>query len=244
MVSASSSRPATPTSFSTTVSTTASCPSCCRWRHWISCSRKRLLRRVTSSRSISRRSASSRRAVMHSSSKSTRSANINCSTASTTSVSPCSTLTRSRRMNNAAASRRRGCFPDRSTTHRIFIGTTDMTNKIAVLAGDGIGPEIVAEAMKVLDVLRDFGFKFEAEHAPIGGAGYDAAGDPLPDASLKLAQQADAVLLGAVGGPKYDTLPRDKRPERGLLRIRKELNLIANLRPALLYFLFSVVLCL
>src|SRR3569832_1634775 len=110
-----------------------------------------------------------------------------------------------------------------------------MTKKIAVLAGDGIGPEIVAEAMKVLEVLRDFGFKFEAEHAPIGGAGYDAAGDPLPNASLKLAQQADAVLLGAVGGPKYDTLPRDKRPERGLLRIRKELNLFANLRPALLY---------
>ena len=107
-----------------------------------------------------------------------------------------------------------------------------MTKKIAVLAGDGIGPEIVAEAMKVLDVLRDFGFKFEAEHAPIGGAGYDAAGDPLPDASLKLAQQADAVLLGAGGGPKYDTLPRDKRPERGLLRIRMELNLFAILRPS------------
>src|SRR3569833_677184 len=110
-----------------------------------------------------------------------------------------------------------------------------MTKKIAVLAGDGIGPENVAEAMKVLEVLRDFGFKFEAEHAPIGGAGYDAAGDPLPNASLKLAQQADAVLLGAVGGPKYDTLPRDNRAERGLLRIRKELNLFANLRPALLY---------
>ena len=110
-----------------------------------------------------------------------------------------------------------------------------MTKKIAVLPGDGIGPEIVAEAMKVLEALRAFGFKFEAEHAPIGGAGYDAAGDPLPEATLKLAQQADAVLLGAVGGPKYDTLPRDKRPERGLLRIRKELNLFANLRPALLY---------
>lgn len=110
-----------------------------------------------------------------------------------------------------------------------------MTKKIAVLPGDGIGPEIVAEAMKVLEALRAFGFKFEAEHAPIGGAGYDAAGDPLPEATLKLAKQADAVLLGAVGGPKYDTLPRDKRPERGLLRIRKELNLFANLRPALLY---------
>ena len=110
-----------------------------------------------------------------------------------------------------------------------------MTKKIAVLPGDGIGPEIVAEAMKVLEALRAFGFKFEAEHAPIGGAGYDAASDPLPEATLKLAHQADAVLLGAVGGPKYDTLPRDKRPERGLLRIRKELNLFANLRPALLY---------
>jgi 3-isopropylmalate dehydrogenase len=73
------------------------------------------------------------------------------------------------------------------------------------------------------------------EQAPIGGAGYDAAGDPLPEATLSLAKQADAVLLGAVGGFKYDTLPRDKRPERGLLRIRKELNLFANLRPALLY---------
>lgn len=110
-----------------------------------------------------------------------------------------------------------------------------MTKKIAVLPGDGIGPEIVAEAMKVLEALRAFGFKFEAEHAPIGGAGYDAAGDPLPEATLKLAKQADAVLLGAVGGPQYDTLPRDKRPERGLLRIRKELKLFANLRPALLY---------
>src|SRR3569832_2164031 len=122
---------------------------------------------------------------MHSRTTSTRSAKTKCSTASTTSVSPCSTPTRTSRINIVAASSRRGCFPDRITTHRIFIGTTDMTNKIAVLAGDGIGPEIVAEAMKVLDVLRDFGFKFEAEHAPIGGAGYDAAGDPLPDASLK-----------------------------------------------------------
>jgi 3-isopropylmalate dehydrogenase len=107
--------------------------------------------------------------------------------------------------------------------------------KIAVLPGDGIGPEIVAQAVKVLDALRRDGLKIELEHAPIGGAGYEAAGDPLPDATLALAKASDAVLLGAVGDWKYDTLPRDKRPERGLLRIRKELNLFANLRPALLY---------
>ncbi|MBW8371550.1 MAG: 3-isopropylmalate dehydrogenase [Thiobacillus sp.] len=107
--------------------------------------------------------------------------------------------------------------------------------KIAVLPGDGIGPEIVAQAVKVLDVLRADGAKIEMETAPIGGAGYDAAGDPLPEATLKLAHAADAVLLGAVGGPQYDTLDRPLRPERGLLRIRKELNLFANLRPALLY---------
>ncbi len=107
--------------------------------------------------------------------------------------------------------------------------------KIAVLPGDGIGKEIVAQAMKVLDALRRDGLKLETELAPIGGAGYDAVGDPLPEATLKLAQQADAVLLGAVGGPQYDQLPRPLRPERGLLRIRKALNLFANLRPALLY---------
>ncbi len=107
--------------------------------------------------------------------------------------------------------------------------------KIAVLPGDGIGPEIVAQAVKVLEVLRAEGAKIEMESAPIGGAGYDAAGDPLPEATLKLAREADAVLLGAVGGPQYDTLDRPLRPERGLLRIRKELNLFANLRPALLY---------
>jgi len=107
--------------------------------------------------------------------------------------------------------------------------------KIAVLPGDGIGPEIVAQAVKVLDVLRADGAKIEMETAPIGGAGYDAAGDPLPDATLALAREADAVLLGAVGGPQYDALDRPLRPERGLLRIRKELNLFANLRPALLY---------
>ena len=107
--------------------------------------------------------------------------------------------------------------------------------KIAVLPGDGIGPEIVAQAVKVLQALQAHGVKLEMEEAPIGGAGYDAAGDPLPEATLALARQADAVLLGAVGGPKYDTLPRAMRPEQGLLRIRKELGLFANLRPAVLY---------
>jgi 3-isopropylmalate dehydrogenase len=107
--------------------------------------------------------------------------------------------------------------------------------KIAVLPGDGIGPEIVAEAVKVLEALRTDGASVEMETAPIGGAGYDAAGDPLPDTTLRLAQQADAVLLGAVGGPKWDALPRPMRPEQGLLRIRKALGLFTNLRPAVVY---------
>lgn len=104
--------------------------------------------------------------------------------------------------------------------------------KIVVLSGDGIGPEIVAQAVKVLKALK---MNLEMTEAPIGGAGYEAAGDPLPDATLKLAKESDAVLLGAVGDWKYDKLERHLRPERGLLRIRKELNLFANLRPALLY---------
>lgn len=104
--------------------------------------------------------------------------------------------------------------------------------KIAVLPGDGIGPEIVAQAV---NVLKGLNLKLEMTEAPIGGAGFEAAGDPLPDATLKLAKEADAVLLGAVGDWKYDKLERHLRPERGLLRIRKELNLFANLRPALLY---------
>ena len=107
--------------------------------------------------------------------------------------------------------------------------------KIAVLPGDGIGPEVTAQAVKVLQALNSDGFRIEMEHASIGGAGYDAAGDPLPDATLKLARESDAILLGAVGGYQYDTLPRPMRPEQGLLRIRKELNLFANLRPATLY---------
>ncbi|MDA8094574.1 MAG: 3-isopropylmalate dehydrogenase [Betaproteobacteria bacterium] len=107
--------------------------------------------------------------------------------------------------------------------------------KIAVLPGDGIGAEVTAEAVKVLTRLARDGSPMEIEEAPIGGAGYDHAGDPLPEDTLRLAQAADAVLLGAVGGPQYEALPRPLRPEQGLLRIRKELKLFANLRPAKLY---------
>ena len=104
--------------------------------------------------------------------------------------------------------------------------------KIAVLPGDGIGKEIVAQAVQV---LRRLDLPLEMQEAPVGGAGYEAAGDPLPEATLRLARDADAILFGAIGGPQYDALPRDKRPERGLLRLRKELGLFANLRPALVY---------
>lgn len=107
--------------------------------------------------------------------------------------------------------------------------------KIAVLPGDGIGPEIMAEAEKVLGVLRAEGASIELERAPVGGCAVDEAGDPLPERTLALARAADAVLFGAVGGPKYDALPREQRPERGLLRLRKELDLFANLRPAQLF---------
>ena len=107
--------------------------------------------------------------------------------------------------------------------------------KIAMLPGDGIGTEIVAEAAKVLERLRRDGLPIETETAPIGGAGYDAAGEPLPESTLVIAQRADAVILGAVGGPKYESLPRHLQPEQGLLSIRKALGLFANLRPALLY---------
>ncbi len=107
--------------------------------------------------------------------------------------------------------------------------------KIAVLAGDGIGPEIIAQATKVLRALASDGLSMELEEATYGGAGFDSHGDPLPAPTLKLAKDADAVLCGAVGGPKYDALPRAQRPEQGILRIRKELGLFANLRPAVLY---------
>jgi 3-isopropylmalate dehydrogenase len=107
--------------------------------------------------------------------------------------------------------------------------------KVALLPGDGIGPEIVAEAAKLIERLRREGLPIETETAPIGGAGYDASREPLPRATLELAQAADAVLMGAVGGPQYDALPRAQRPEQGILAIRKALGLFANLRPALLY---------
>jgi 3-isopropylmalate dehydrogenase len=107
--------------------------------------------------------------------------------------------------------------------------------KIALLPGDGIGPEIAREAVKVLDALKRDGLDIAIDEAPIGGAGHDAAGHPLPDATLALARAADAILMGAVGGPRYDTLPRALRPEQGILGIRKALGLFANLRPAMLF---------
>jgi 3-isopropylmalate dehydrogenase len=104
--------------------------------------------------------------------------------------------------------------------------------KIAVLPGDGIGPEIVAEAVKVLNAL---GESFEMETAPVGGAGYEAKGHPLPEETLKLAKEADAILFGSVGDWKYDTLARELRPEQAILGLRKHLSLFANLRPAICY---------
>ena len=104
--------------------------------------------------------------------------------------------------------------------------------KIAILPGDGIGTEIVAQAVRVLEAL---GQKFEMETAPVGGAGYEAHGHPLPDGTLKLAKEADAILFGAVGDWKYDTLERSLRPEQAILGLRKHLTLFANFRPAILY---------
>ena len=103
------------------------------------------------------------------------------------------------------------------------------------MAGDGIGPEIMAEALKVVDVLRRDGLKIETEFALVGGAAYDAHGHPLPPATLKLAHDADAVLFGSVGGPRYDALPREHRPEKAILGLRKECDFFANLRPATVF---------
>jgi 3-isopropylmalate dehydrogenase len=104
--------------------------------------------------------------------------------------------------------------------------------RVAVLPGDGIGPEIIAQALKV---LRKLDLALEMQEAAVGGAGFEAAGEPLPAATLALARQADAILFGAVGDPRYDALPRAKRPEQAILGLRKELGLFANLRPARVY---------
>jgi 3-isopropylmalate dehydrogenase len=111
-----------------------------------------------------------------------------------------------------------------------------MTHKILLIAGDGIGPEIVGATEEVLAALRTgFGFQCEIEHALMGGCAIDAHGTALPDSTLSLARAADAILLGAVGGPKWDKVERAIRPERGLLKLRSELDLFCNLRPAVLF---------
>ena len=107
--------------------------------------------------------------------------------------------------------------------------------KIAVLAGDGIGPEITAQAVRVLEVLARDGRDVQTEAALVGGAAVDATGDPLPEETLRVCESARAILFGAVGGPAYDKLPRPQRPEQGLLRLRKHFDLFANLRPAMVY---------
>jgi 3-isopropylmalate dehydrogenase len=108
-------------------------------------------------------------------------------------------------------------------------------SKILILPGDGIGPEIVEQAVKVLQCFQSNGLSIEIEQALIGGNAYDQTGSPLPEETLQLARASDSILLGAVGGPQYDPVPRHLRPEQGLLDIRGQLNLFANLRPALLY---------
>lgn len=110
-----------------------------------------------------------------------------------------------------------------------------MTKRVLILPGDGIGPEIVAEAVKILDKLAGDGLALELDEGLIGGAAYDAVGTPLPEATLTMAKEADAVLLGAVGGPKWEPLDIAVRPEKGLLGLRSELGLFSNLRPAMLY---------
>ncbi|QXG45736.1 3-isopropylmalate dehydrogenase [Pseudomonas viridiflava] len=111
-----------------------------------------------------------------------------------------------------------------------------MSKQILILPGDGIGPEIMTEAVKVLELANEkYQLGFELTHDVIGGAAIDKHGVPLADETLDRARKADAVLLGAVGGPKWDTIERDIRPERGLLKIRAQLGLFGNLRPAILY---------
>ncbi len=111
-----------------------------------------------------------------------------------------------------------------------------MQKNITVLKGDGIGPEIVSETIKVLDAIaKKYNHVFEYTYADIGGCAIDNHGEPLPQATVEACKSADSVLLGAVGGPKWDTLPGDKRPEKGLLGIRKAMNLYSNIRPAKMF---------
>ena len=111
-----------------------------------------------------------------------------------------------------------------------------MEYRIAVLPGDGVGPEVVAEGVKVLrQVATQYDLRLTLRQGLVGGAAIDATGEPLPEATLQLCQDSDAILFGSVGGPRWDGLPPDKRPERGLLRLRQALDLFANLRPAKLY---------
>lgn len=107
--------------------------------------------------------------------------------------------------------------------------------KVAVLPGDGVGPEVIAQAVRVLKALERHGVCIELAEAPIGGVAYDMLGDPLPQETLDLAQRADAILFGAVGGSQYASLPQGKRPGDGLLRLRKSLGFYANLRPAVMF---------
>jgi 3-isopropylmalate dehydrogenase len=108
--------------------------------------------------------------------------------------------------------------------------------KIALIKGDGIGPEIIDEAVKVLDAVASYsGFSFQYEELLMGGCAYDITGDPLPQETVSGSLNSDAVLFGSIGGTKWDNLPREKRPESGLLRFRKELGVYANLRPAVVY---------
>src|SRR5881227_89555 len=114
--------------------------------------------------------------------------------------------------------------------------TTRSNRKVLVLPGDGIGPEIMGEVMRVIDFFdRRHLVSFEVDHGLVGGAAYDASGTPLTDETVAQAQASDAVLFGSVGGPKWETLPFELQPERGLLKLRKEMDLFANLRPAIVF---------
>jgi 3-isopropylmalate dehydrogenase len=107
---------------------------------------------------------------------------------------------------------------------------------VAILPGDGIGPEVTAQAVRVIEKLNAaFGSDFQCNTAPVGGAAYELQGHPLPPETLQLARQSDAILFGSIGGPKWENIDRELRPERGLLKLRSELGLFANLRPALLF---------